>query len=165
MKIRHVFCAPDLATAQAAMRAARRAGVENRDLLLVARSDIELHSIRNARKEADTDMLPAAMRGIGYGAATGLLVGVAALLIPAFGANWTGVAAITIAGAIIGGWASALMGAALPDPIRRKFNAEIEAGNILVLVDAERELLDAAGFAIAREGAQMLPFESHKAMA
>ena len=63
MKIRHVFCAPDLATAQAAIRAARRAGVENRDLLLVARSDIELHSIRNGRKEADTDMLPAAMRG------------------------------------------------------------------------------------------------------
>ncbi len=165
MKIRHVFCAPDLATAQAAIRAARRAGVENRDLLLVARSDIELHSIRNGRKEADTDMLPAAMRGIAYGAATGLLVGGVAMLVPTLGLGWTGVAAATIAGAIIGGWASALVGAALPDPIRRKFNAEIEAGNILVLVDADRELLDTAGFAIVREGAQLLPFESHKAMA
>ncbi|GAB2493385.1 hypothetical protein GCM10027084_02860 [Pseudoxanthomonas sangjuensis] len=165
MKIRHVFCAPDLAVAQAALRAARRAGVDNRDLLLVARPDIELHSIRNARKEADTDMLPAAMRGIGYGAATGLLAGVAAMLVSTPGISWAGAIAAIVVGAAIGGWIAALVGASVPDPIRRKFSAEIEAGNILVLVDADREHMEAAGFAIVHEGAQLLPFESHKAMA
>lgn len=163
MKIRHVSCAHDLATADAALRAARRAGVANRDLLLIARPDIELHSIRNARKDADTDMLPAAMRGTGYGAAIGLLGGLVAMVI--LGIGWAGVAVATAAFAVIGGWASALVGASVSDPIRRKFNAEIEAGNILVVVDAERAPLEAAGFAIVREGAELLPFESHTALA
>lgn len=54
---------------------------------------------------------------------------------------------------------------ALPDPIRRKFGTEIEAGNILMVAGAERASLQAAGFAIANEGTELLPFQSYKAMA
>ena len=54
MKTRHVFSTPDLATATAVMDAARGVGIEDEDLLLVARSDIELESIPNERKEAPT---------------------------------------------------------------------------------------------------------------
>ena len=43
------------------------------DILLVARSDIELEAIPDDRKEADSDMLPAAARGAGMGAGAGLL--------------------------------------------------------------------------------------------
>ena len=63
MKIRHVFSTPDLDSAQAAMNAALEAGVHDEDILLIARSDIELASIPNERKEADTDLMPAALRG------------------------------------------------------------------------------------------------------
>ena len=82
MKTRHVFSTPNLETAQAALAAAREAGVEDNDLLLVARSDIELESIPDNRQEADTDLMPAALRGAGYGGATGLLAGLVAFAIP-----------------------------------------------------------------------------------
>lgn len=165
MKTRHVFSTPDIASAQAAMDAARAAGVEDKDLLLVARSDIELATIPNERKEADTDMLPAAVRGAGYGGATGLLVGLVAFAIPPLGVTLAGAAAAGLAGAMVGSWASALAGASLPDPIRRQFEAEIEAGRILVVVDGSREVLAQVEPAIIGTGATLLPFEAPSMMA
>jgi hypothetical protein len=164
MKIRHVFSTPDLATADAAMAAARGAGVEDADLLLVARSDIELEAIPDERREADTDMLPAAVRGAGYGGAAGLLAGLVAVVVPAVGLTLAGAAAVGLAGALIGTWSSALMGASLPDPIRVKFEDEIRAGRILLLVDGAEDLLLRSEPAIVAAGATILPYESLKAM-
>lgn len=121
MKLRHVFSTPDLSTAHAAMVAARGAGVANDDLSLVARSDIELSAIPDDRKEADTDMLPAALRGAGIGGAAGLAAGLLAVVATPIGLTLAGAAAATVAGAAIGTWASALMGSALPDPVRAQF--------------------------------------------
>lgn len=165
MKTRHVFSTPDIASAQAALEAARDAGVEDHNLLLVARSDIELTTIPNDRKEADTDMMPAAVRGAGYGGATGLLVGLVAFAIPPLGVTLAGAAAAGLAGAMVGCWASALAGASLPDPIRRRFEGEIEAGRILVVVDGSHELLAKVEPAITRTGATLLPFEAPSLMA
>ena len=165
MKTRHVFITPDLDTAQTALVAARDAGIEDNHLLLVARSDIELESIPNDRQEADTDMLPAAMRGAGYGGATGLLAGLVALTIPPLGVTLAGAAAIGLAGAMVGCWSSALVGASLPDPIRRKFESEIQAGNILLVVDGEEKVLAVAEPAILRAGASVLPYEATTALA
>ena len=165
MKTRHVFSTPDLDTAQSAMEAARQAGVGDHDLLLVARSDIELESIPDDRREADTDLVPAALRGAGYGGATGLLAGLVAFAIPPLGITLAGVAAIGSVGAMVGCWASALVGASLPDPIRRKFDAEIQAGNILLVVDGEEKVLAVAEPAISRAGARLLPYEATTALA
>ena len=63
MKTRRVFSTPDLITARAAMQAAREAGIHDEDISLVARPDIEVGHIPNRRKEADSDFVPAAMRG------------------------------------------------------------------------------------------------------
>ena len=165
MKTRHVFSTPNLETAQAALAAARQAGVEDNDLLLVARSDIELESIPDNRQEADTDLMPAALRGAGYGGATGLLAGLVAFAIPPLGITLAGAAAIGLVGAMVGTWASALVGASLPDPIRRKFESEIQAGSILLVVDADKQLLTAAEPAIVGAGATVLPYEATTAMA
>ena len=73
MKIRHVYSTPNLTTAKAALAAARGEGISDADLLLVARSDIELECIPDDRIQAGSGMIPAAMRGAGYGGAAGLL--------------------------------------------------------------------------------------------
>lgn len=41
----------------------REVGVDNDDLSLIARANIELQAIPDERKEARTDFLPAALRG------------------------------------------------------------------------------------------------------
>lgn len=164
MKTRHVFSTPDLDTAQAAMAAARQAGIDDDDLLLIARSDIELDSIPDGRKEADSDFIPAALRGAGYGGATGLLAGLVAVAVTPIGLTVAGIGAVAVAGALVGCWASALVGSSLPDPVRRKFHDEIEAGRILLVIDATKDILDAAEAAITRSGATPLPYEATTAL-
>ena len=164
MKTRHVFSTPDLDTARAAMDAARDAGIADECILLVARSDIELESIPNERQEADSDFVPAALRGAGYGGAAGLLAGLVAIVVTPIGLTLAGAGAFALAGALMGGWASALMGSSLPDPVRRKFDDEIQAGNILIVIDASKEVLTSAEPAIVRAGATPLPFEATTAL-
>jgi hypothetical protein len=69
-----------------------------------------------------------------------------------------------IVGALVGTWASVLMGSALPDEVRRTFAAEIEAGRILVVIDAEPEAFEQLEPALARAGALRLPFETTTAL-
>lgn len=157
---RYVFSTPNIDIAREAMSAARAGGIDDDHLLLVARSDIELEQIPDHRKQADTGMLPAAARGAGYGAGAGLLAGLVAVAIPPLGITLAGAAAVAVASTAVGSWASALMGSSMPDPVREQFEERIEAGKILLIIDAEEEILEAAEPEIVNAGAERLPFES-----
>lgn len=163
MKTRHVYTTPDLAGARRAVAAARDAGVADDGILLVARSDIELDAIPDNRKEADSDMLPAAARGAGLGAGAGLLAGLVAVAIPPLGVTLAGAAAATLAGAAVGSWSGALMGSSLPDPVRRRFEERIQAGEVLVVVDVPAAQMERVDRQIAQSGAVRLPFEAPSA--
>ena len=164
MQTRHVFSVPDLAAAQNAIRAAREAGLTNDNLSLIARSDIELESIPDRHKEASTDFMPAALRGAATGGAAGLVAGLLAIAFPPLGVTLAGAALLTAGGAAVGTWVSALVGSTVEDPVRRKFEEEIQAGRILVVLDAEDPQLPAAEAAIMAVGATPLPYEGTTAL-
>ncbi|WP_201312970.1 DUF1269 domain-containing protein [Dyella sp. EPa41] len=159
MKTRHVFSVPDVASAATAMEAARDGGAVDGDISLIARSDIELETIPDERKVVEGDFYPAAVRGVAGGAATGLLAGLIAIAIPPLGITFAGAAAMTLGGAAVGGWATALAGSAVPDPVRRQFQEEIAQGRILVVVDAPRDVLHRVDDSLAAIGATRLPFD------
>lgn len=164
MKTRHVFSTPDVTSAKAAIDAALDAGVDRCDLSLVARSDIELDSIPDDFKEADTDFIPAALRGTGYGAAAGLLAGLAAVVATPLGVTLAGAAIMAAGGAAVGGWAASIVGSSLPDPVRRDFDEQISAGKILLVIDAPKDVLARVEPAIVQAGATALPYESTTAL-
>ena len=164
MKVRRVYSTPSVQDAEAAVRAARDAGVEDPDVSLIARGDIELQALPEHQKEAPTDFKHAMLRGAGIGGASGLLAGLVAVAVPPLGLTLAGVALTTLGGAAVGTWASSLVGAALPDPIRRKFEDEIESGRILVVIDADDETLARAEPALLQTGARHLPFEEPSAL-
>lgn len=164
MQTRHVFSVPDLVTARSAILAARHAGLTNENLSLIARADIELDSIPDRHKDAATDFMPAALRGAATGAGAGLLAGLVAMAFPALGVTFVGAVLLTVGGAVIGTWISALVGSTVEDPIRRKFEGEIAAGHVLVVLDAEDPQLPAAEAAIMAVGAKPLPYESVTAL-
>lgn len=165
MKTRRVFSTPDLITARAAIQAAREAGIHDEDISLVARPDIEVGHIPNRRKEADSDFVPAAMRGAMFGGIAGIVAGaIAVLVFPSIGMSWAGAGLAALAGVLIGAFASSLVGSSLPDPVRQKFDGEIKAGRILVLVDGAAEMLPAVESAVTRTGALSLPFDTPTAL-
>ena len=159
MKHRHVFSAPDLRAAEAAIAAARANGIGDECISLIACSEIEIESIPTSRLDATTDMVPAAIRGAMEGGAMGLLGGMIAVMIPALGITIAGVGLITVICAGVGGWSSALIGSTIPDPIRRQFEKEIERGRILVVIDGDKATLSAIEVTLAKLGAQALPFD------
>ena len=164
MKLRHVYSVPDLASAATALSAARQAGADDDELSLIARSDIEIQSIPDARIDISNDMIPAAMKGVAGGAATGLLAGLVAMAFPPLGVTIAGAALAGVAGAAIGGWSSALIGTTVENPVRRTFEKEIEAGQILVVVDTAEEHTEAVSAAIVASGGRAMPFESLSAL-
>lgn len=164
MKLRHVYSVPDLATAAAALSAARQAGADDDEISLIARSDIEIDSIPDARIDISNDMVPAAMKGMAGGAATGLLAGLAAMAFPPLGVTIAGAALVGVAGAAVGGWSSALIGTTVENPVRRAFEEEIESGQILVVVDTSEERSVAVTAAITASGGRAMPFESASAL-
>ncbi len=115
-------------------------GIREDRLAVVARPDIPLEEFDDMREVAG-DFTPAVGRGIAAGAAAGLVVGIAATTIPAFG---IGIAAApllwsTLGGGLIGAWTSAMIGSSVPDRIQRTFEDEIVRGTILLRIDARRD--------------------------
>ena len=58
------------------------------------------------------------MRGIGVGGEIGLVAGIAAVAIPTIGITVAGAGLITLLGAAIGGWSSALADSSFPNAVR-----------------------------------------------
>lgn len=164
MRKRHVFATPDVATAEAVRREARRLGIGKECIFLEARRDIEISDVDDERKNVSMDIIPAAWHGTMYGAAAGLVAGLLAMYVPYFGISLKGALALMVVGGLVGTWASVLMGSALPDEVRRTFAAEIEAGQVLVVIDAEPESFEQIEPALARAGAVRLPFETTTAL-
>jgi hypothetical protein len=165
MKLRHVFSTRDASHALVAVRLLHAQGIDWEAISLVARDDIELDQVPHRMKEADTDLMPAAARGMAIGGATGVLAGLAAMVVPALGVTLAGAAALGAAGALVGGWSSALMCSAIPDPVRQRFEAEIAAGRVLVLVDADEPTQARLEPLLIATGAQRLGYETHSALA
>jgi hypothetical protein len=164
MKKRHVFATPDVATAHRVEAEAMRLGIGRGCICLEARGDIEVRRIDDDDKNVSMDIIPAAWHGTLYGASAGLAAGLVAMYIPFFGVSLAGAGALLVVGALVGTWASVLMGSALPDEVRRTFAAEIESGQVLVVIDAEPEVFERVEPALGLAGAVRLPFESTTAL-
>lgn len=159
MKRRIVFSASDMQAVRHAMTSARKAGVENDDISLIARSDISLDEIPESRKVVEGDFYPAAVKGAASGGAVGLLAGLVAVVFAPIGITAAGVIGLGLAGASLGSWATALAGSAVPDPVRRKFEDMIERGKILLVIDVDDEHHDHAVAAVSATGVDHLPFD------
>lgn len=164
MKTRHVFVADSLPVATAAIAAARRAGIGEHDISLVADSSIEMEDIPADLRNAENDFMPAAARGAIAGGSAGLLGGVVGVVVPPVGLTIAGVAMTTLIGAAVGSWVTALIGSMVPDEVHRRFDAQIRAGRILIVVDETPQVMAAAEAALREAGAEQLPYEAASAM-
>jgi len=164
MKYRHVFSTPDLAEAENAVNALRRVGIPDEDISLIARHDVENAAIADDRQDTSGDFARGGVKGLIGGGGTGLVCGLVAVAVPAIGLPLAAGAAMVVAGAAVGGWMGMLTGTSEPDPARRKFQEEIDAGRVVVAVDAEQHLLDRADAVLLDTRATRLPFDEPSAL-
>lgn len=165
MKMRHAFIADSLEIAERCVLQARRLGLDDKDIAVIARSDVELREVpQDLLDSAPTDTVPAAVRGLVGGGATGLLFGLVASVIPPLGVTLAGAALFGVIGASIGTWSGALMGSAIPNEVRREYEDCVAAGKVLVVLDVEEAQLAQADALMRAEGARKTAYESTSAL-
>lgn len=145
MKSRHVYALRDRRQLDAALAAVRALGVDDRDLSIVARHDIEM--------AVDTDRPHDE-----HGRLTGLIAGLSAVTVPTLGVSIAGAGLLNLLGTNVANWIPGLTGEDADDDVRATFQDRIDNGEILLVVDAAPEMHNAVNAALVVEDAVPLHF-------
>jgi hypothetical protein len=138
MRRRIYWLLPDLESARATMADLVQARMDLRHLHFVAREDCDLSGLHAANLLQTSDVICSAEAGLVVGAAFGGVLGlVAAMNFPDAAGNpqWSLIAGLVLAGALVDAWTSSMIGISAPNRRLQRFAAEIERGRILLMVD------------------------------
>jgi hypothetical protein len=137
MRRRLYFVLPDVESARRTADDLLLARVEDRRMRFLARRGTPLDPLHEAGYLDKTDMIHGAAVGLAAGAIIGALVGVMVVAYPPDGTNPQLVSILIgmLIGAPLGGWMASMAGAAVPNSRLRQFQADIEAGRVLMMVD------------------------------
>jgi hypothetical protein len=133
---RHIYAFDSAHAARAAIHQLHECDVGDHAISLIADSRIQFDEIPRRYRDASTDFVPALGRGATIGAVIGLCAGLITLFVapPSVGASASVLVGLVVIGALVGAWGAALVGASVPDQIRRKYADELRAGRILLVV-------------------------------
>lgn len=137
MRRRLYFILPEVESARRTADDLLLARVEDRHMRFLARRGTELEPLHEAGYLDKTDMVHGAAVGLALGAIIGALVGVMVVAYPPEGTHPQLVSILIgmLIGAPLGGWMASMAGAAVPNSRLRQFQAEIDAGRVLMMVD------------------------------
>jgi hypothetical protein len=137
MRRRLYFILPDVASARRTADDLLLARVEDRHMRFLARRGTELEPLHEAGYLDKTDMVHGAAVGLALGAIIGALVGVMVVAYPPDGTHPQLVSVLIgmLIGAPLGAWMASMAGAAVPNSRLAQFQADIDAGRVLMMVD------------------------------
>jgi hypothetical protein len=137
MRRRLYFILPDVESARRTADDLLLARVEDRHMRFLAKRGTELDPLHEAGYLDKTDMVHGAAVGLALAAIIGALVGVMVVAYPPEGTNPQLVSVLVgmLIGAPLGAWMASMAGAAVPNSRLKQFQADIEAGRVLMMVD------------------------------
>ena len=137
MRRRLYFLLPDVASARLTANDLLLARIEDRHMRFLARRGTDLGELHEASYVQKTDLMHGAGIGLAIGGVAGLLLGLAIVSYPPEGTHPELVAVLVaaIVGAVLGTWFSSMVAAAVPNSRLKQFQAEIDDGRILLMVD------------------------------
>jgi hypothetical protein len=140
MRRRLYFVLPDSDTAQRIFRELLLARIDDRHIQLLARDDSRLDDLPRADLWHRSDLMHGMAQGLFIGGLTGIVVGAAIVIFPpqgmAIGAG--AVLGLAMLGAVFGSWVSGLIGFDVPNTQLRRFEPDLRAGRILLMVDVPK---------------------------
>jgi hypothetical protein len=144
MRRRILYLLPDLASARKMMDDLLLARVEERHIHFLARRGTPMDGLHEANVLQKSDLVHGAQMGLMLGAALGCALGVllAFTLFAGEGTRIITVLGATVLGSLFGMWVSSMVGASVPNSRLRQFDAAIEEGRILLMVDVPQQRVD-----------------------
>lgn len=138
MRRRIYWLIPDVASARVVMDDLLLARIEYRHIHFVAREGEDMRGLHAASVLQTSDIVRSAEVGVIVGASVGALLGaLAAVHFPIVGDDpqWGLAAILAIVGALFGTWTSTMIGISTPSKRLARFAPQIEAGQLLLMVD------------------------------
>lgn len=139
-KRRIYFLLPGIESTKAIVDELLLARVEERHIHIVAREGTPLEDLPEAGFAQSSDLIPAIEKGVIAGGVTGLLGGALAVTFPPAGLVLGGgaVLGMTTLSAGFGAWMAGMVGIGLPSSQLKKFEDQIAAGQLLMMIDVPR---------------------------
>ncbi len=154
MRRRLYLVLPDLGSAIQTANDLLLARVDDRHMHFLGRRGMSLGELHEASILQKSDFRHALFIGTLLGTIGGLAVGVFLKLVlvsvGSFEFDVGTVIIATLAGALFGGWASTLVGISTPNHRLKPFEADIEAGRILLMVDVPSARIDEVKALVAK---------------
>ncbi len=144
MRRRLYFLLPDLASANQTANDLLLARVDDRCMHFLAKRGTPLGALREASFLQKSDAVHGAELGLTIGAVGGFVVGLYMFMTPPDGMHLQLVTVLlsTLIGAAFGAWAASLVAMSVPNTRLKAFQADIESGMILMMVDVPLARVD-----------------------
>jgi hypothetical protein len=137
MRRRVYFILPDVDSARRTADDLLLARVEDRHMRFLAKRGTDLGELHEAGYVDKTDLVHGALVGLMLGGTVGMIVGALIVAYPPEGMRPQLVAVLIglVVGGLLGAWMSSMVAAAVPNSRLKQFQAEIDAGKVLLMVD------------------------------
>jgi hypothetical protein len=137
MRRRLYFLLPDVESAKHTADDLLLARVDDRHMRFLSKRGTPLEPLHEAGYLDKTDMVHGALVGLALGGIIGALVGALVVAYPPEGMRPELVAVLIgmLAGAPLGAWVASMVGAAVPNSRLKQFEADLELGRVLMMVD------------------------------
>lgn len=145
MRRRIYWLLPDVHSARRTMDDLLLARIAEPHIHFVAREDIDTTGLHAANVLQTSDVIRAAQVGLVVGGGVGALMGLlTAVFFPIVGDSpqWGMAAVLGVLGALVGLWASSMIGASTPSQRLKRFAPAVEQGQVLLMVDVPRSRVD-----------------------
>ena len=144
MRRRLYFMVPDVAGARVIRDELLLARIEDSHIHVLAKDGIPMEGLHEASIMQKTDFVHGAETGLVIGGGIGILAGLIAILFPPAGVNLQLVTILVTAliGAAFGAWVSSMVASSIPNSRLKTFEAGIESGRILMMVDVPAGRVD-----------------------
>jgi hypothetical protein len=138
------FLLPDVESGRRTANDLLLARIDDRHMRFLARRGTDLGELHEAGYLVKTDLLHGAGVGMALGALGGAALGVMMLFYPIEGTQPHPLAFFVsvLVGAALGAWVASMVGAAVPNSKLQRFQRDIEAGRVLMMVDVPYDAVD-----------------------
>ena len=142
MKIKRIyFMVPNADVARTIVNELLLARVEERNMHILAKEGTDMHELPEASLMQKSDFVPAVQRGLALGGVIGTLAGLVGIAVAPGAAVIAGgvLLASSLTGAGVGAWLSGMVGISVDNTRHTQFEAAIERGEILMMIDVPRD--------------------------
>jgi hypothetical protein len=138
------FLVPDVDTARKIVDELLLVHIPYEHIHVLARAETPLEELPEAGLAQKSDLVPALERGLAVGGSAGVVAGLLALAFPPAGVVAAGGAILfgALGGAAFGAWVSSMVGVSLPNSRLTRFEAAVEQGMLLMMVDVPKARVD-----------------------